>query len=166
MDASMDLFPIVLGLAVGIAFVISFSTMFGANIPALSNSESAIITIDRTVCFGSCPDYSLTIYGNGTVIYDGRNFVAITGRQTSTIPQEDVRELIRTFYSIGYFSLRDEYVDQVTDLPTTTTSITIGGQFKQVINYYGAPESLRQLENKIDETANSGIWVEGIPNLQ
>jgi len=166
MDTAVDLIPIVLGLLVGIAFVISFSTMFDANVPALSTSESAIITIDRTVCFGSCPDYSLTIYGNGTVIYDGRNFVAITGRQTSTIPQEDVRELIRSFYSIGYFSLIDEYVDQVTDLPTTTTSITIGGQFKQVINYYGAPESLRQLENKIDETANSGIWIEGTSNLQ
>lgn len=68
MDTAVDLIPIVLGLSVGIAFLISFSTMFDANVPALSTSESAIITIDRTVCFGSCPDYSLAIYGNGTVI--------------------------------------------------------------------------------------------------
>lgn len=166
MDSAADFAPIVLGMAVGIAFVLSFSTLFGTNTPALSASESAIITMERTVCFGSCPDYTLTIYGNGTVIYDGRNFVAVTGRQTSTIPQEDVRELIRSFYSVGYFSLRDEYVEQVTDLSTTTTSITIDGQFKQVINYYGAPESLRQLENKIDETANSRIWIDGTPDVQ
>ena len=102
---------------------------------------------------------TLTIYENGTVDYEGRNFVAVTGRQTSTIPQEDVRELVKHFYDIGYFSLEDEYAAQVTDLPTTTTSISIDGRFKKIVDYYGAPEKLRQLENKIDEIANSEVWV-------
>jgi len=93
------------------------------------------------------------------VIYEGRNFVAVTGRQTSSISQEQVRELVKAFYETDYFSLKNEYSAQVTDLPTTTTSITVDGRFKQVINYYGAPEQLMELENKIDDISSSEKWV-------
>ncbi|HKZ61207.1 MAG TPA: DUF6438 domain-containing protein [Nitrososphaera sp.] len=93
------------------------------------------------------------------MIYEGRNFVAVTGRQTSSISQEQVRELVKAFYETDYFSLKNEYSAQVTDLPTTTTSITVDGRFKQVINYYGAPEQLMELENKIDDISSSEKWV-------
>ncbi|HLG37531.1 MAG TPA: DUF6438 domain-containing protein [Nitrososphaera sp.] len=154
--------PVALGLAVGIGLVIGFSILSGP-IPPPESIENAEITLDRTACFGSCPDYSLTIYGNGTVIYEGRNFVAVTGKQSATIPEQDVRNLVGYFYDINYFSLRDEYTAQVTDLPTTTTSIRIDGRFKQVINYYGAPEELALLEARIDEVAKSERWVDAQP---
>ena len=160
-----DTVPVVVGLAIGIAFLISISLLFDAR-PSSESVESAVITLDRTACFGSCPDYALTIYGNGTVIYEGRNFVAVTGKRTGSIAPEDVRELVKNFYDIDYFSLRDEYVDQVTDLPTTTTSIRIDGRFKEIVDYYGAPEALRQLEYRIDEIANSDIWVKAPTNNQ
>lgn len=151
--------PVALGLAVGIGLVIGFAILSGP-IPPPASIANAEITLDRTACFGSCPDYSLTIYGNGTVIYEGRNFVAVTGKQSATIPEQDVRNLVGYFYDINYFSLRDEYTAQVTDLPTTTTSIKIDGRFKQVIDYYGAPEELTLLEAKIDEVAKSDRWVD------
>ena len=165
MIGAPDAVPVVVGLAVGIAFLISISLLFDAS-PSSESVENAVITLDRTVCFGSCPDYALTIYGNGTVTYDGRNFVAVTGERTGTIAPEDVRGLVKNFYDIDYFSLRDEYIDQVTDLPTTTTSIRIDGRFKEIVDYYGAPEALRQLENRIDEIANSDIWVKAPTNNQ
>jgi hypothetical protein len=154
--------PVIAGLAVGIALVVSFSLLLGptaSSFPSPRSLEKAVIIMERTVCFGTCPDYSLTVYGNGTVIYEGRNFVAVTGRQTSSISQEQVRKLVRAFYEIDYFSLKNEYSAQVTDLPTTTTSITVDGHFKQVINYYGAPEQLIELENKIDDISSSEKWV-------
>jgi uncharacterized protein DUF6438 len=150
--------PVIAGLAVGIALIISFSLLFGPvdSFPPQS-VENVVITLERTPCFGSCPDYSLTVYGNGTVIYDGRNFVAVTGRQSSTISQDNVHELVTMFYAMGYFSIKDEYSAPVTDLPTTTTSIAIDGRYKHVVNYYGAPEKLIDLENKIDEIARTEI---------
>lgn len=156
--AARDTLAVVAGLAVGSAFVISFSLLFAPPSSPESTAD-AIITLDRTVCFGTCPDYSLTIHGNGTVFYVGRSFVEVTGAHSATIPPEDVRGLVESFYDVDYFSLRDEYTSQVTDLPTVTTSISIDGRFKQVVDYYGAPESLKQLEDRIDEVANSSIWV-------
>jgi Domain of unknown function (DUF6438) len=153
--------PVIVGLVVGIALVVSFSLLFGptASFPPPNSIENVVITLERTVCFGSCPDYTLTIYGNGSLIYEGRNFVAVTGQQTSNISKDHVQELARAFYAIGYFSLEDEYSAAITDLPTTTTSIAIDGRYKKIVNYYGAPEQLIELENMIDDIAGSERWV-------
>lgn len=155
-----EVIPVIAGLVIGAALVALFSVQFGTtdSLPPNQSIENAMITMERTPCFGFCPDYSLTIFGNGTVIYEGKNFVDTTGRQITSISREQVRLLIDEFYRIDFFSLKDEYADQVTDLPTTTTSIRIDNRFKQVIDYYGAPGQLRELEDKIDEVTKSYVW--------
>lgn len=65
------------------------------------------------------------------------------------------------FYRIDYFSLNDGYNYYVTDHPTTITSITIAGKTKKIINYYGAPKKLDELEDKIDIIADTNRWIKG-----
>lgn len=155
-----ELAPVVAGLVVGIAFVVIVSLAFGAGFILPNTSpENVTITMDRTACFGACPDYSLVIYGNGTVHYDGHRYVSVTGKQTATIPQEDVNRLVRKSIEIGYFGLRDSYTEPVTDLPTTTTSVTIDGLTKKIVDYAGAPSSLKDFERMIDEISGSARWV-------
>lgn len=121
------------------------------------------ISMKRGPCFGTCPVYSLVIYGNGTVVYEGENFVKVTGKQISKISQGKVRKLIDEFYEINYFSLKDSYEEHmITDLATVITSITINGKTKTVRHYHGdmnTPKELTQLENKIDEIVNSSQWI-------
>ena len=124
-----------------------------------SEYKEVVITLERTLCYGLCPNYKLTIFGDGKVVYEGKNFVKVTGIQTAQISQNKVKELVDEFNQIGYFSLRDEYTEKVTDLPTTITSIIIDGKTKKIVNYYGAPKKLNELENKIDEITNSKNWV-------
>ena len=122
-----------------------------------SDSE-IIITIEREACFGSCPVYSAQIYVDGTVIYDGKDFVKVTGKKQHKISEAKVKELVKAFDQIKYFSLKDRYeADEngmsVTDQPTTTTSISLNGKQKKVVNYYCAPKQLEKLENTIDKIA-------------
>jgi len=125
-----------------------------------TNTTDVVITLERTQCFGTCPSYTLTIYGDGRLVYEGRVYVRVTGTQTAQISQDDIRAIVDEFYKIGYFSLNDSYTAAITDLQTTTTSITINGTTKRVIDYYGAPQALRELENKIDEIADTKRWVD------
>jgi hypothetical protein len=125
--------------------------------------ESAVITLERTACFGTCPVYKLTIYGDGRVVYVGGDFVGVKGTQTAEITRADVKAVVDEFYRIDYFSLQSEYTAPITDLPTTITSISIGGTRKQVTDYHGAPQKLRDLEKRIDEIAGSSKWVERHP---
>ena len=41
--------------------------------------KEVVITLERTACFGVCPVYKLTIYGDGRVLYDGIRFVRTEG---------------------------------------------------------------------------------------
>lgn len=129
--------------------------------PKPAEFSDVVITLERTACFGTCPVYKLTIYGDGRVVYEGERFVNVTGTQNSQISQEKIKELVDEFYAINYFALKDKYDAPITDMPTTITSITIGGKTKKVVNYYGAPKKLDELENKIDEITDSKKWVKG-----
>jgi hypothetical protein len=121
------------------------------------------ITLTRSVCFGFCPDYTVTITGDGQVHYEGRRFVNVVGRRTATIPREAVAGLVRRFDQIGFHRLRDAYRAEVTDLPTYSVSIAREGRSKTVVDYGGTsagmPQSVRELQNEIDRVAGTAQWV-------
>lgn len=121
------------------------------------------ITLARTVCYGRCPVYDLSISGDGTVVYNGGGYVQTRGRQEAHISQAQVQELLAFFEKVGYFALNPEYTDyQITDLPYVTTSLTLGDQDYMVRHYRGdrsAPEKLSLLEARIDEIVNTAQWI-------
>ena len=123
--------------------------------------NDVVITIERTACFGSCPIYAAEIHADGEVVYRGKEFVKEIGERRFKISQKQIQEIIQEFQRIDYFSLKDKYdADEngmsVTDLPTTITSICLDGKTKKIVNYYGAPKKLEQLEDKIDSL--SGLY--------
>jgi hypothetical protein len=117
------------------------------------------ITLERTSCFGSCPVYSVSIDGDGTVTYEGRQFVRVAGRQTSQISRAAVDALLEEFRRIDFFSLQDQYTAPVTDHPTTYVTFRHGKRTKRIRDYVGAPKALRDLERHIDEAAGVQRWI-------
>ncbi len=120
-----------------------------------------VITLERTKCPGACPDYSLFVYADGRIVYEGRHYVAAKGRQEGHLSRADVRKLVDEFYKAGYFSLKEKYDPIVNDGAVTKTSIALGGKTKRVVNCHPsqAPEGLYQLEKMIDEITQSKLWV-------
>jgi hypothetical protein len=49
----------------------------------------------------------------------------------------------------------------VTDLPTTITTVRIGTRLHRIVDYYGAPEELHEIERAIDRVAGTARWVHG-----
>jgi len=56
--------------------------------------DDLVIKLERTVCFGECPAYSVTIDAKGNVAYDGNKFVRVVDRQTDRIPLSRVTALL------------------------------------------------------------------------
>ena len=125
--------------------------------------DELVIKLERTACFGKCPVYSLTINGNGTVVYEGKDFVKIKGVEETTVGPEIIDQLLQAFEEAGYFSLNDSYTGfGKSDMPSAYTSISIGNNTKAVKHYLGdssAPKKLTDLENKIDTIVNSAQWI-------
>lgn len=130
-------------------------------IPSAAPQE-VVITLERTVCFGTCPAYLLTIRGDGTVFFEGRQFVKSMGLFSTKIDPQQVKDLVAEFERIHYFYIPNFTDYDVTDAPSANTSITLHGITKTVDHYYGdrdAPQALFELEAKIDEVANSKQWI-------
>lgn len=115
--------------------------------------KDLIIRLERTMCPGACPDYSLFIHGDGKIVYEGRHYVAAKARHEGQISRAQVKQLFDEFYRIGYFSLKDRYDAIVNDGAITRTSILAEGRKKEIVNCHPsqAPEALYQLEKMIDE---------------
>jgi hypothetical protein len=121
------------------------------------------ITLTRSVCFGFCPDYTVTITGEGAVSYVGRRFVNVVGEQHATVPREEVQALLRRFDAVNFEALNDSYRAPVTDIPTYTLSLERNGRRKTVVDYGGVsagmPREVRALEDEIDRVAQTSRWI-------
>lgn len=148
--------------SVTLFFVLSLSLMLGASVSAQDQSSDVALTLSRTPCFGTCPVYSVTVYTDGTVVYEGTDFVTVTGTQTTNIDPETVQELVNGFQDAGYFDWNDEYTHMdVTDSPYVMTSVTVDGNTKEINHYHGdtsAPLALSYLENWVDYVLNTARW--------
>ncbi|HEX7504741.1 MAG TPA: DUF6438 domain-containing protein [Syntrophales bacterium] len=129
---------------------------------AAYDPQSVVISIERGPCFGSCPVYRVTMYGDGTVRYDGKDHVRVRGSQTAIIASDKVKQLADEIEKIGFFSLRDSYTEvSVTDAPTVVLYVAVDGKKKQMKHYLGdfkAPKTLETIETRIDEVAGTGRW--------
>jgi hypothetical protein len=123
--------------------------------------KDLVIEIHRMMCPGACPDYSLFVYSDGRILYEGRRYVAAKGTLEGRISAGEVRKILAEVYRMNFFSLEDRYDPIASDGATTTTSILVDGKTKQVINCHPsrAPDGLYLLEKMIDEISYSEHWV-------
>jgi hypothetical protein len=154
--------------AAGSALLLVAVSMTAPAVMAQAVPDDVVITLERTSCFGECPVYSVSIDAKGNVTYEGTRFVRVEGRQTDRIPVSRVAALLETADRIRFFELNDRYrtirnpdgtETMVTDLPTTFVTITRAGRSRRVEDYVGAPQSLKELEQQIDEAARTTRWI-------
>ena len=132
----------------------SVVVMASAQAPAPSSSAEPVeITLQRTPCFGTCPEYTVTLRGDGTVTYVGHQFVRTPGNHTWKIDPAVVRALAREMEAAGFFEMQDSYRALVTDHPTTYTTLKIGTRTKKIQDYVAGPPKLKDIEAKIDEVS-------------
>jgi hypothetical protein len=139
--------------------------LFPQKFPEQWDLKGVEIKLSRTACFGTCPDYSVSIRGDGGVHFTGRRFVLIPGNHEVRILPEAVMELVEKFERARFFAARDKYVAGVTDNPTYTLSLTLAGKTKSVTDYVGTqvgmPLAIVDLERDVDELAGTERWIKG-----
>jgi Domain of unknown function (DUF6438) len=133
-----------------------------SDFPEIHDFKSLNIALDRTGCFGTCPQYSIEVRGDGAVSYYGSWYAKYCGQWQGTIPESSVRELVSEFRAVDYFRLNREYPSGGPDLPTYTTAIAFDNVSKCVADYggnlVGMPASVRKLEDAIDRLAGPEHW--------
>jgi hypothetical protein len=137
------------------------------------------VSLERTTCYGSCPAYRVTVFGDGRVEYEGKRFVKIKGKRMKRLDAKVIRRLTDEIERVSYFGLRDSYDSATdgcpttwTDNPAAITSVRAGGKTKRIHHYLGCredagpaangksyPRSLTTFEDRIDMIAGTAEWI-------
>lgn len=131
--------------------------------------EFALITLERKPCFGTCAVYTVSIAGDGSLVFDGRAHVDSVRFVSSHIDADRVAALARLFDESEFATLDDRYVNgerncrlYAADAPVVITSITIRDRVKRVEHDVGCanvPQRLTDLERRIDEIVGTSRWI-------
>jgi hypothetical protein len=132
----------------------------------------ALLTLSRSMCYGSCPVYDLVVFRDGWVEYDGRDFVRVLGRQRYRISRAQVDALAVAIERSHFDGFRPAYPCGWTDNPTTVLCVA-GTPSARCVSYEprhvrtladggvletGAPIALSDLVRRIEETAGVLLW--------
>lgn len=152
-----------------------------SSFPVVDKSK-LLISLQRTGCFGSCPAYTVTIDGEGNVIFMSRpplddgeaalnressltSGVRVAGTYRTKIDRRQVDALVEQFREANFFDLKDRYEAEITDNPTFIVSLDTGNGKKTVIDYVGReagmPATVTELEQTIDRAAGTERWIDG-----
>jgi hypothetical protein len=132
------------------------------------------ISLERTTCFGWCPAYTVTIYGDGRVRYSGRRFVREIGEREGHVPVDTVRSLVQRFTAISFWELNDHYSYGDSDSPSARLVMRTGDRSKRVekqdSRWYDSPcdspppdraiqDALVDLTEEIDRAVGIEQWI-------
>lgn len=120
--------------------------------------------LERGLCYGACPVYTVDIDATGAVTFVGRKSATepsapCQGERHWRTPPAAVAKLEAQVEASGFFGFKDAYRANVTDMPTFTVTITRAGRSKTVVDYLGLsvgmPKAMVDLENAVDLAANT-----------
>ncbi len=117
------------------------------------------ITMERNGC-DECPIYSVSLTGDGSVLYKGLQNVKEIGKKEYSIPIDNVTELINFIYTRNEGTMNPQYGSTESD---DSVILTIELGYTVRIAHYddSGPEFLKLLEDKIDEITKTKQYVFG-----
>jgi hypothetical protein len=141
--------------------------LFGCNVSKKGESNSfnypatSMIKLSKGACYGTCPIYDLSIYGNGKAVYIGKRFTDLEGEYYRVLTTTATNALFDRFVEADFWSYEDHYTSDIADLPSTWITFEHDDQSKMVLAYYNVPESLLNLIREVESVIESYEWEKG-----
>jgi len=140
-----------------------------ARAPVVRPNSEVMFTLKRSGSYWGGPTYTVAV-GTDGIVFEGLSFVVAPGKHTATVDAGEVRRLAQSFVDADFYSMKDEYVaNNISDLPSSTLSISIDGYTKQIKEYggfaAGMPRVFKELQHIVDAFAGTQRWVDGADGL-
>ena len=135
-----------------LVLIVFFTSCFTPNL--LETSEPFLV-MKRTACYGTCPQYKISIYNDGLIMYNGTLFVDRIGCFSSMISMNQVDSIKSLLNDIDFFSLNEEYLSPITDVPSVILELNIDGKSHTVVDRIEGPNQLKKCYILIDNITES-----------
>jgi hypothetical protein len=130
---------------------------------------SFAVSMGRSVCFGRCPQYQVTVHSDGLVEFIGERYVNAMGAHRKHIDPAQAARLLAPARQL-FGAMRDYTPENkacrpyVTDHPSISLGFDDGGTRRVLRHYLGCPNPptvLTDFEQLIDAIADVGEWTTG-----
>lgn len=118
---------------------------------ATAQSNITSVRMHRTVCFGKCPEYILTVNSDGKATYEGKHFATYPGTYEKQFDAKKVQALFSEFNRYRADTCKDEY-ETIPDIAGMHYEITYKGKDdEQKIRNANSPMAPRFLKGLADD---------------
>lgn len=136
-------------------FLLFFIIITGST---FAQQKITYLKMQRTACFGRCPEYTVEVFKNGKVTYFGKKNAKMQGQNTASTSAAGIALLFREIARYKLLSLNGNYKNKITDIPHLNLTFTINGKNKAILNAEGGPAYLSAIGLKIDSLVDNIVW--------
>lgn len=121
-----------------------------------------VFSVSTSPCYGDCKQYSLTLYNNGLVLFNGKKNVARKGYYSAILsdyPQSKLMAHFRDATAEGLQTIYPIGEAVAPDVPSTVLRYpAVDGREQSISVYADAPEKLQQLFDFVEEMIAREDW--------
>ena len=110
------------------------------------------ITLYKSPCKGTCEEYTMILYEDGTVYYTGRFNAEVQGKHVVKLTAGKSKQLFTEFEQANFANYQDKY-DNERIMDLQNTYLTYKGKKIHIRDKYSAPEELKVLLAKVEAQA-------------
>ncbi len=140
---------LVLAIAAIIVPILVVTNTRGAIAP-LTPAKPIVMKLSRSG--SACPNYSITLTGDGHLTYNGMGSTIVAGMHESDIDGWTTSAVINDFIQSGFFELENTYPSPGSDKMVVVITIEMNGASKTVYSEdrYG-PLLIQEMERRMDD---------------
>ncbi len=129
-----------------------------------------VFIYSKSICYGTCPAYKVTLSSGGELLFKGKKFVKSVGVYKIKKSPKLFGKIEQILSKYKFDNYKDSYFDDKsckemwTDHPTTTIELKLNGKTKKVEHYLGCKgfkgeKSLYEMEDEIDSALDLGKFI-------
>jgi uncharacterized protein DUF6438 len=145
---------------------------------ATAKPRRFVVSLERTMCFGACPAYVVSLYSDGSVEWRGKSSVGTKGEAHGKVDAKKVQELEQAFMKARFFEMNQlgeipeplppgsiaKHISSCTDTSHAILTFTRGRKTRKLDDpHCSGANALTALETLVDETAETKAWIEPSP---
>ncbi len=127
---------------------------------AVTTTPEALVSLERTACFGTCPIYGVSVFSDGTTRFKGERHVKVTEPVEVKLEPAALEKLKAAFEKSGFAKWPDYTRTNVSDMPSVVLTYE-GHTVRHNRGDEKAPPELAALEDEVDAIIGTDRWVKG-----
>lgn len=117
------------------------------------DKDTFAVTLERGACFGKCPVFVSTVYGDGRVEFDGRANVNRMGIYETKLDDDQRCELVKAVDESEVLTADFDKALELPDAPRTRLTVRRGSTSRTLEWYVGTPARLKPLVAMFEQMA-------------